>query len=191
MLLRIFDEACSDVVPRAELAALRRAAAAQVAAAVGSPALDPSAAPRVLGNPLPVVRGAAGRPDIVVHLCQKLRSHRTLILKGSTGLGKTSLARLSIDSIGGSWGWAGFRDRDEAQVADLLRRVLSELSALQMPQRIVLDDLPLHVVHRFEHELLALKFALDHADGLLIVTAASACPRDLLPQTLAPARMRV
>ena len=46
------------------------------------------------------MEGAASRTDLVSHLAGVLRRHRVLFLRGSTGLGKTSLAQLLVDKHG-------------------------------------------------------------------------------------------
>jgi tetratricopeptide (TPR) repeat protein len=181
---RAFDEATLELMPRGEAAVLRGGFTSQLyllSQAGTSPVLnDLMKAPPVLGEPLPLVRGAAQRERLVTDLAGVLRCHGAIILHGSTGLGKTSLARLLTDKIGGSWVWGGFRGRNPIQIADHLRRAAFEIKALGILPKLVLDDLDFGSMAKYEREFIVLVFSVINSGGTVIMTGPSQCPTDLL-----------
>ena len=178
--LEAFEEATTERVSRGQLERLRAASnplsqASQHTAVFGGE-------PTALGPPTPLVDGAISRDGIVSDLANQLRQRQALFLQGSSGLGKTMLARLISDTIGGDWGWVGFRDRDPEHIRALLVKVRIEISALNFPAQVVLDDLDLTMVSAFERELITLLFSIINSDGIFIVTGPSECPVQLFPK---------
>jgi tetratricopeptide (TPR) repeat protein len=187
--IREFERATMELVSREEAVTLGavRGQIAQFAEIANNPSLaELNIAPKVLGSPIRLMEGAAPRTELVNDLASVLRRHRVLFLRGSTGLGKTSLAQLLIDKIGGNWVWAGFRGRDPRQVADHLKRAAFEIKAYSLPPRVVLDDLDLGSLAQFERELLSLVFSLSNQEGAVVVTGPTACPSDLLAKLWPP-----
>ena len=95
-----FDEATMELMPRGEAAVLRSVINQIHPIAKNTLLTDLLQAPRVLDDPLPLIQGVAKRDQLVTKYVAILRRHRTIILRGSTGLGKTSLARLVTDNLG-------------------------------------------------------------------------------------------
>jgi hypothetical protein len=187
--VREFDQTTMELVSREEAATIRGAISqiAQLAQLANSSALaDLRIAPKVLGSPIQLMEGAAARTDLVLDLAGVLRRNGVLFLRGSTGLGKTSLAQLLVDKIGGEWVWAGFRGRDPRQIADYLKRAAFEIKAHSFPPRVVLDDLDLGSLAQFERELLSLVFSIANQGGAVVVTGPTACPSDLLAKLWLP-----
>lgn len=187
--VREFEGATMELVSREEAITLR-AATGQIAQ-LFKIATDPilanlSITPNVLGAPMRLMEGAASRTDLVNNLAGVLRHHGVLFLHGSTGLGKTSLAQLLVDKIGGEWFWAGFRGRDPRQITVHLKRAAFEIKGHGLPPRVVLDDLDLGSLAQFERELLSLVFSLSNQDGAVVVTGPTACPSDLLAKLRLP-----
>jgi len=180
---RAFDTATMESMPRGEAVKLRLMAAQfqQVPheTICSSLSLIAQAAP-VMGDPLPLVRGAVHREKLVDDISVILQHRRVIFLRGSTGLGKTSLARLLIDKLGDRWAWAGFRGRDPILIADQLRRAAFEIKVRNSGSRIVLDDLDLGSVARYEKEFLSLAFSVANIEGFVIITGPSPCPPDLI-----------
>jgi hypothetical protein len=187
--VREFDQATMEWMSRQE-AAMLRGTMTQITPlfqiAPNSMIAGLNTAPKVLGAPLRLIEGAASRTDLVNNLTGVLRRHGVLFLRGSTGLGKTSLGQLLIDKIGGEWVWAGFRGRDSRQIADHLRRAAFEIKVHELPLRVVLDDLDLGSLAQFERELLSLVFSISNQGGAVVVTGPTACPPDLLAKLWLP-----
>ena len=129
---------------------------------------------------------AANRERLVTDLAGILQCHGAIILHGSTGLGKTSLARLLTDKIGGSWVWGGFRGRNPIQIADHLRRAAFEIKALGILPKLVLDDLDLGSMAKFEREFIVLVFSVINSAGTVVITGPSQCSTDLLDKLWLP-----
>jgi tetratricopeptide (TPR) repeat protein len=186
---RAFDEAIMELMPRGEAAVLRGFTSRlyPLSQVTTSPVLnDLMKAPPVLGEPLPLVRGAAQRERLVTDLAGILQCHGAIILHGSTGLGKTSLARLLTDKIGGSRVWGGFRGRNPIQIADHLRRAAFEMKALGILPKLVLDDLDLGSMAKYEREFIVLVFSVINNGGTIVITGPSQCPTDLLNKLWLP-----
>jgi tetratricopeptide (TPR) repeat protein len=187
--IRAFEQATMELVSREE-AVTRRHTLGQIAQLAQSvtPSMlaDLRIAPQVLGSPMHLTEGAAFRTDLVLELAGILRRNRVLFLRGSTGLGKTSLAQLLVGYIGNEWVWAGFRGRDPRQIADHLKRAAFELKASGVALQVVLDDLDLGLLAQFERELLSLVFSISNQGGAVVVTGPTACPADLLAKLWLP-----
>jgi tetratricopeptide (TPR) repeat protein len=187
--VREFEQATMELVSREEAVTLRAGIGqiTHLAQMANSPILtDLNRSPNVLGAPLRLMEGAVARSALVDDLAGVLRDHGVLFLRGSTGLGKTSLAQLLVDKIAGEWVWAGFRGRDPRQIADHLRRAAFEIKVRGLPPRVVLDDLDLGPVAQFERELLSIVFSISNQYGAVVVTGPTACPADLLAKLWLP-----
>jgi len=187
--IRAFEQATMELVSREKAVTIRNALGPMAALAQGATTSMLAAlgiAPQVLGSPMRLIEGAAFRTDLVRELVSILRRHRVLFLRGSTGLGKTSLAQLLVSDMEGEWVWAGFRGRDPRQIADHLKRAALELKAYGLPLQIVLDDLDLGSLAHFERELLSLVFSISKQGGAVAVTGPTACPSDLLAKLWLP-----
>ena len=183
---RAFEEATMELMPKGEAAALRSIASQLNPLAKTSNLTTLLQAPCILDKPLPLVQGAVPRDELVAKYAAILRQHGAIILRGSTGLGKTSLARMVTDKLGGEWAWACFRGREPAQIADLLSRAAFEIKTHGLASQIVLDDLDFGAVTKFERELLALVFSIVNIGGFVVITGPSSCPPDLLNKLWLP-----
>lgn len=174
-LLRLFEDATCIQMPRGEAATLR-----MLQARMEGPAPRRSSSLPVLGTALPLLDKACRRTVLVASLAQIAEGSGALFLWGSTGLGKTSLARLVTDKLGHSFVWAGFRNLGGAHIAERLVEANIELKGAPGKPHIVLDDLDFGAVSAFERELVALFLAIRQAHGTVLVTGYIACPDDVL-----------
>ncbi len=181
-----FDEATMEVMPKGEAFILRSMLTRFSPLANASSVATTNQPLQVLEEPLPLVRGATSRDDVVGNYESILRNHGAIILRGSTGLGKTSLARLVTDRIGGDWVWAGFRGRTPTHIADLFKRAAIEIRKLGIIPQVVLDDIDFGGLTKFEKELLALAFSVLNSGGHVIMTGPSLCPPGFLNKLWLP-----
>lgn len=172
--LRLFEDATTLQMPRGEAANLRMLQARIEVAPQKPRSLS------VLGPALPLLDRAGRRTALVTGLAEIAGGCGVLFLWGSTGLGKTSLARLVTDRLGHSFVWAGFRNLGGAHIAERLAEATAELRGIPNEPRVVLDDLDLGGVSAFERQLVGLFLAIGRARGTVLVTGYSACPEDLL-----------
>lgn len=179
-----FDEATSITVPRSEVAAVTSGGALQQLVAM----IDSSEISRlvnrtsVIGNPVPIVDDGIARKTIVANISSMLREQRVIFMCGSSGLGKTNLASLISDEIGGIWGWAGFRDMPPEQIKDVLSSAAFEINSARLLPFLVLDDVDLSRVVRYEREFISLVFSVINADGMVIITGPTRPPLQLFPK---------
>jgi hypothetical protein len=89
----------------------------------GSAALWDSPSNELALPPLPerILR----RAEIVVKLTEEFAKSPALILVGSTGMGKTTLAKLTAQTVGGTWWWLDLQGCPPSAVALALRKILA------------------------------------------------------------------
>lgn len=191
--LSSFDEATTEVIPRAELEALQNAGGMQrlIRMQDSSEVARLATMPSTFGSPIPRVTGAIDRKNLVSKVAAQLASSRVVFLHGSSGAGKTNLALLVTEEIGGSWLWAGFRGRLPDQVQQGLARAAYEVGTTDGPILMVLDDMELARISQYEREFIALVFAVIQQKGLVLVTGIARPPLHLLPKLWLPAECEV
>ena len=91
----------------------------------------------------PLYPDFAPRTDLVTSIQSKFQSEGLVVIQGGTGTGKTTLAKLTANTISGSWFWLNFTKRDSYQVAQFLQQLAIEISKQSSQINIVLDDLNL------------------------------------------------
>lgn len=186
--LSAFDEATTEVIPRGALEAMQNSGSMRLAFRMqeASEIARLATMPPSLGTPLPIVRGATSRTNLVNRIAAQLRSSKTVFLYGSSGVGKTNLASLVTEEIGGAWLWAGFRGRSPEQVREVLARATYEIDGVGDPILMVLDDVELGRIAQFEREFVALIFAVAQRDGLVLITSITRPPLQLFPKLWLP-----
>lgn len=179
--LSSFEEATTVVMPLGEMMAMSSGSKLQQLAGMAEMMRFTNRAPTI-GKPLPIVDGCIARTNVVSNIAKLLREQRIIFLYGSSGLGKTNLAALLTQTVGGNWGWAGFRGRQADQIMDMLEHANFELNTLQLPPLLVLDDIDFSQADRFEREFITLVFSASSANGMVIVTSQARPPLQLLPK---------
>ena len=121
----------------------------------------------------PLYSDVAPRIDLVTSIQTKLLSEGLAVIQGGTGMGKTTLAKLTANAINGSWFWLNFTKRDSSQAAQFLQQLAVEISNQPSQINIVLDDLNLEPKHlrQYEEILGAVIYrTLEHGAKLLITS---------------------
>lgn len=179
-----FDEATTLNIPRGQIENMARGSGLQQIADKLDLAEITRLANRApaIGYPIPIVDGSIPRNSLVSNLVKLLYEQRVIFLHGSSGIGKTNLAALIFNEIGGSYGWASFRSMQPSQIKDVLARAGFEMNADNLPRFLVLDDIDLNQVALFEHEFVSLVFSIINSSGLVIVTGPVRPPLQLLPK---------
>lgn len=182
--LSSFDEATTEVIPRGALEALQNAGGMQrlISMQDTSEIARLVAMPPSLAAPIPRVKGAIDRTNLVKKVATLLSSTRVVFLHGSSGVGKTNLASLVTEEIGGTWLWAGFRGRSPDHVQQGLARAAYDIGTVDGPILMVLDDVDLGRISEFEREFIALVFAAIQRSGLVVVTGIARPPLQLFPK---------
>jgi len=108
-------------------------------------------------------------------------------LHGSTGKGKSTLAKLVIGNYAGAWKWFSFAGLDASGVAAQVNRVVSFAATTNSPC-LVLDnfDMPSVDEPRFARRLATLFLLTTSRSGLIIITAQRPLPSIFLRETGLP-----
>lgn len=112
----------------------------------------------------------ASRPTQTAPLIETVLSIGLVFIIGATGMGKTLLARLAADKVGGEWLIADFYGLDPDQTVERMDRVLGD-SALNLSKGLILDDLNECEDPRVLKRLADLRLALERHDKLCLVTS--------------------
>lgn len=181
--LSCFDEATTTNIPRGQLELMMGGNLQQIASIVNLPEISQLAnRTPTIGSPIPIVDGCIPRTALVSSVGKLLHEQRVIFLSGSSGIGKTNLAALIFNEVGGSYGWSSFRGMPPSQIKDVLARAVFEMNVIMQHPFLVLDDIDLSQVTLFEREFISLVFSIINADGLVIVTGPTPPPLQLLPK---------
>ncbi len=140
-LLAVLNSATQVSLTSSEFHALLRAATG-LAADYEGPTLQAARLPRLLEPerdiPLPPI--LAERRALIVDILEMAKRHGAAFVTGSTGSGKTILARLTARLQGGPWDLLDLRNASAEEAAQRLDLALGSLG-LSDPAGIILDDL--------------------------------------------------
>lgn len=111
------------------------------------------------------------RTELVRSLVEELSQHGALLLRGSTGMGKSTLARQVTKAFGGQWVRLDLRGREAKDIEVRLRAATSAVASSQALAGIVVDDLNFDVQPvLYENALIGLLQAIRLAHLNVIVT---------------------
>ncbi|WP_373085442.1 hypothetical protein [Sneathiella sp.] len=82
----------------------------------------------------------APRTETVDILVESLRGHNFVAVQGSTGKGKSTIAKLAARKHGGNWIWISFAGRDSRRIIDELSRLAVNVSSQAKAVSLLLDD---------------------------------------------------
>lgn len=167
-LMDQFENAVSERVPFGTIAQTGQSSAAT------------TARPATVGAPTPIVTDTTWRAPLTDDLHAQLTASGVLLLSGSSGVGKTTLAALVAQKTGGNWGWVSFRNRSAPEVREILSRTHHEVISGTSPTALVLDDMRLSSSTAFERELLLVLFSISSERGKIIITSSDHCSPQLL-----------
>jgi hypothetical protein len=138
-LRKLLENATTIRVPRNIANAVIEAAVGRLA---GQPRMDASIIPTVLATEadLPLPKILTARRDLLREVTKRVHGHGAAIITGSSGKGKTIIARLASRELGGDLRLVDLRNASTAETVALLRRAAHELSMIRS-RVVILDDL--------------------------------------------------
>jgi hypothetical protein len=171
-LLALVRETTSVRIPQAQLEQLlAKLNGPSGALVVGDDSLDFVD----LGRDLPFPGILTKRDSLVSEIAARARESGLVVLTGSTGLGKTLVARLVARALSLNWGIADFRELSAPVSADKLNLGLSHLSRRSVAV-VILDDLNAMEEPACRRALARFVASARRRDLLIIVTAYNEPP---------------
>lgn len=151
LFLRLFEEETTERVPSHQLQALTKAAQQtnQLMPVLfgGHTGISFQPVPLIQSGIPPLHAVLAPRDRLIADLVTRLKDTGVLILTGSTGVGKTTLAKLTAKNDGSNWCWLNLSSRDSAQLSEILHQLAVLIERKRIPVNVVLDDLDLSPAH--------------------------------------------
>ena len=132
----------------------------------------------------PLYRDVTPRENLLTSIQAKLQSEGIVTIHGGAGRGKTTLAKLTANAMGGCWFWLNFTDRDSSQIGQLLQRLAVEVRNQSEQINIVLDDLNVQPqeLHKFQEDLGVLVYRTLERGTKLLITSQHKPPNSLIRQ---------
>ena len=126
----------------------------------------------------PLYRNVVPRRELLESIQATLQSEGIAVIHGGTGRGKTTLAKLTVDAINGSWHWLDFRNIKSGQVTLLLQQLATEVSNQSSQVNVVLDDLDLRPqeLQKYEEDLGVVVYRVLESGAKLLITSQHKLP---------------
>jgi hypothetical protein len=178
--LRLFEDVTTKSISALELKQLRQAAQivqrgnpASLAQGSGAVNLIESTYD-LLSSPL---ERLTQRAALVENLQPILSAHGFLFLRGSTSVGKSTLAKLVIAQSGSQWQQLNFRGAIAAEIRDRLAfAALTANDDAAHPRDYLIDDLNFDIPDLYENEFAALIYVVRQRGGRIVVTSQGELP---------------
>lgn len=179
--LEIFDAATNVTSSRASLNSLIRSNAINVGVAL-TPSPNSSsmfeAASIIVKSPPPLFKDTVSRVDVIRKYSEALQKNGILVLSGSSGKGKSTLAKLLVQGSNDRWYWISLSGLNEHRLLSFLE-VLDRISTVDATvNHIVLDDINFSPEnsHVIEQTLGILISKFIERNGHIIITSQTPFP---------------
>lgn len=138
-LRKLLENATTVRVPRRAASAIIESVVGRLA---GQPQENAAAIPSVLANEaeLPLPRILTARRNLLDEVIKRLSEHGAAIITGSSGRGKTIIARLASRELDGEVHVIDLRNASSAETITQLRQAAHELSTIRS-RAVIIDDL--------------------------------------------------
>ena len=185
----IFEAETTQRVPTQYLRYLQRQATLAAALDTDSMALvgDASDITIQLHSPIqtvipPLYPNVAPRTDLLTSIQTKLQSDNIVIIHGGVDKGKTTLAKLAANAVGGSWRWLNLRGKDSSEVTQLLQQLDAQINHQSSQINVVLDDLNLQPqqLQAYEEILGMVVYSVQMCGVKLLITSQHKPPNNFI-----------
>ena len=184
--LEIFEEKTTQRVPIQHL--LRRPMPATIEEPFvtvpieGSYNINTQSQSQIQSSIPPLYTDVAPRTALVENVRGTLQTKGFAVIDGGTGVGKTTIAKLTANALGGSWFWVNFTNGDQTQVLGLLQQLAVAVRNHSEQANIVLDDLNLqpNQLRTYEEALGILVYGVLEHGAKLLITSQHRCPGDFI-----------
>jgi tetratricopeptide (TPR) repeat protein/energy-coupling factor transporter ATP-binding protein EcfA2 len=182
LLLEYFEEETIKHIPSQQYNALLQVAQsvsplfAGLVPSTGEVSFQPGS---IITNTIPpLLSPVAKRGQLVKELGLQLKGSGILALTGSSGMGKTTLAKTIAQAEGGCWYWLNLTKHNPFQINQLLKQCAAIIDVEQKPISLILDDIDLSPenTHLYEDYLGGLLFTILQSSGEIIITSQKSLP---------------
>jgi hypothetical protein len=182
--MRLFEEFTTERISKYELEHLRRVSLIE---AQSKNQTTFGGAPATASRPLletifatvalPLGDRLVQRDEFVKSLHSRLNTAGFLVLKGSTGMGKSTLANSVVQTDGGQWRWLDMRGREPEQISDLLLYATQIIVDHGIEADCIIDDLNFDKQPSvYENPLAKFIYALKLRNKRVIITTHGSLP---------------
>ncbi len=130
----------------------------------------------------PLYPDVTQRTNLLTSIKAKLQSEGIVVIHGGTGRGKTTLAKMTANSMTGPWFWLSFTNREPSQVLHHLHQLAIEISNQSSPVNIVLDDVNLQPqqLRKYEEMLGVVVYGVLERGAKLMITSQHKLPNNFI-----------
>lgn len=176
---REFQLATSRRMSWSEIAALEAGAAAMQLAMGGTNSVAIIPGYSLIQRGVPSLQESSiRRSELVDHLVEEFQRLRVIVVKGSSGMGKSTAAKLAATQIGGSWVWVDLQDVQSANIPSIIRGLAALFIEMPDLKNIGLDNLNFEPsdLTSVELSLPAILRSARNRGGLVILTTQRELP---------------
>ena len=122
------------------------------------------------------------RTDLLTSIQTKLQSDGIVVIQGGVDKGKTTLAKLTTNSIDGACSWWSFTNKDSSHIVQDLQRLAIAVSNQSAQVNVVLDDLNLQPqeLQGYEEILGTVIYGILERGAKLLITSQHKSPPNLI-----------
>ena len=130
----------------------------------------------------PLYRDVVPRPDLLASIQAKLQLEGIAVIQGGAGRGKTTLAKLTANTVRGSCFWLNFTGKDPSQVTQFLQQLAIAASNQSSQINVVLDDLDLRPqeLQQYREALGVVVYRGLERGAKLLITSQHELPNNLI-----------
>ena len=135
----------------------------------------------ILNEIPPLYLDVTPRTELLASIQAKLHAEGMVVIHGGAGRGKTTLAKMTANSMAGRWFWLNFTNREPSQVFQHLQQLAIKISNQSSPVNIVLDDLNLQPqqLRGYEEILGVVVYRVFERGAKLLITSQHEPPDNL------------
>ena len=176
LFLQVFEEETTQRIPLQELRGLRDGRSGLNPRPSDPHSLEISKVGQLQTGIPRMPPNAAERAELRSDVGRILDDTGLLVLNGSSGMGKSTLAKIVAQTIAEPWIWLSLSGQNTVQTAESMSQLSTLLDKEKQLRNLIIDDIDLSPAasHRFEEKLGGLLYTLNERQGRVIITSQKA-----------------